>query len=76
MKKRYYFHGDRQEGTEDLYYCQACDFFWEREHFFSWDKIRCCGSEKYDFYFERTQRIFKALKKRGYYRPHNPPSIF
>jgi hypothetical protein len=74
--KRYYFHGDRKEGTENLYYCASCDFFEPREHFYNSASEFCLGSSEYDRYYERTKKTFnKAYKKYGYYRPRNPPSI-
>jgi hypothetical protein len=31
--KRYYLHGDKEEGNPTLYYCARCDVFVEAEHF-------------------------------------------
>ena len=32
-RKRYYLHGDKEEGNPDKYYCARCDIFIEAEHF-------------------------------------------
>lgn len=32
-KKRYYLHGDKEEGNTGLYYCARCDVFLDEQHF-------------------------------------------
>ncbi len=47
MTKRYYFHGDEEEGNSGQYFCSYCDLFVSKEHFAE-EKHLGTDKERYD----------------------------
>ncbi|MBD2426576.1 hypothetical protein [Phormidium sp. FACHB-1136] len=72
MKQRHYVHGDQVEGQPDHYYCDFCDLFDGRDHFYR----VCSGRNDYQRY-QQTLKTFKsAYHEDRWYRPPNPPNLF
>lgn len=69
MKKRWYVHGDLLE--DGTYYCQQCDLFVPREHYYDDDMHQ----DEYDTYL-RSLKSWKRFKKdnKEYYRDNDAPN--
>jgi len=72
-KERHYLHGDEKEGEKGIYFCAACDLFFNTDQFYS-DCIETNGYERY----QRSLKHWNKLKKQGtkHQRPENPENLF
>jgi len=68
---RYYVHGDQSEEDADLYYCSACDVFFDKIHF-EWH------TEENLSRYDASLKTFLALVKGGrqWSRPQYPCNLF
>ena len=70
-KKRYYVHGDRHESDPDLYYCAACDLFFDKAHFWKYHV-----EANLDLYRSGSRHIGNIISSGAHHRPDDPENLF
>jgi hypothetical protein len=69
--QRYYIHGDRHESDPDLYYCSACDRFFDAAHFGEYHV-----EANVDLYRSDTRYLGNAMRNGDHHRPDDPVNLF
>ncbi len=69
--KRYYVHGDLHESDPDVYYCAACDMFFDKAHFRTYHV-----EANLDLYRSDSRFLSYAISGGKYHRPDDPENLF
>jgi len=70
-KKRYYVHGDLHESDPDVYYCAACDMFFDKAHFRTYHV-----EANLDLYRSDSRFLSYAISGGKHHRPDDPENLF
>lgn len=70
-KQRHYIHGDRHESDPGLYYCAACDMFFDEAHFGTYHVEANIG-----LYRSGAGNLGSIISGGEHQRPDDPVNLF
>jgi hypothetical protein len=71
QKERYYIHGDLHESDPDLYYCSACDLFFDEVHFREYHV-----EANVDLFHSDVRYLGNIMSGGTHHRPDDPVNLF